>query len=130
LEYTSGTHSFEHHSGQRVEVPEFGEFQFSEITQDFKNNEMDSKEWPCHYDGCDKSYGRRQEVIRHIREKHAILPKCSICGIELTRAEKIRKHLLFKHRRYFTKEERQEISFLRGLDNTIDFLKKWEITRL
>ena len=127
-----GTHSFEHHPGQRVEVPEFGEFQSSEIeiTQDSENNEMDSKEWPCHYDGCDKSYGRRQEVIRHIREKHTILPKCSICGIELTRPEKIRKHLLFKHRRYFTKEGRQEIRSLRGLDNTIDFLKKWEITRL
>jgi hypothetical protein len=121
------THPFKYHPGQRVEATESGGL---EIAQDSKNNVMSSKEWPCHYDGCDSIYGRHQEVKRHIREKHAILPKCIICGNTWTRPEKIRKHLLSKHRRHFTEEERQEICHLRGLNDTIDFLKKWEITRL
>ena len=132
-EYVPGTYPFEDHLGQRDEVPEFGEFQSIseiEIAQDSKNNVTESKEWPCPYEGCEKRrYGRHQEVRRHIREKHAILPKCLICGIKWTRAEKIRKHILLEHRQHFTKKERQEICDLRGLDNTIDFLKKWEITR-
>lgn len=41
----------------------------------------------------------------------------------------IRKHLIFRHRNYFTEEERQEIGRLEGPNNTIDFLEKWRITR-
>ena len=84
-------------------------------------------EWRCHYDGCGKGYGRRQEVRRHIRDKHEIPRRCFICGIKWTRADKIRNHLIFGHRSYFTEEERQEIGRLKGLNNTADFLEKWSI---
>jgi hypothetical protein len=127
---THSESSFELHPGQRIEAPEIGESQWIpeiEIVQSPKNSVMGSKEWPCQHDGCDKSYGRRPEVRRHIREKHETLPKCFICGIKWTRAEKIRKHLIYQHRDHFTEEERQEIGHLRGLNNTIDFLKRWEL---
>ncbi|KAN0124447.1 hypothetical protein V8E52_002096 [Russula decolorans] len=91
---------------------------------------IDSKEWTCDHDGCNKSYGRPQDVRRHVREKHGILPECPICGIKWARAEKIRKHLIKKHRNQFTKEERQQIRHLQRLNNTIDFLREWETTRL
>jgi hypothetical protein len=65
-----------------------------------------------------------------MRDRHEISPKCFICGIKWTRAEKIREHLLSKHRHHFTEDERQEIRHLRGLNNTIEFLEKLEITRL
>jgi hypothetical protein len=88
-----------------------------------------SPKWPCHYDGCNKSYRRRGEVNRHIKDKHEIPRKCFICGIKWTRAYMIRKHLLFGHPTYFIEEERQEIGCLEGPNNTIDFLEKWRITR-
>jgi hypothetical protein len=125
--------SFEHHTGQIVEAPGLGKFQWIPeiiIAQSSENSVMGSKEWPCQHDGCDKSYGRRPEVRRHVREKHEILRKCFICGVKWARAEKIRKHLICKHRDHFTEEERQEIGRLRGLNNTIDFLKKLEITKI
>jgi hypothetical protein len=130
LEYLPGARPFEHHPGQRADAPEFGEFQWIpeiKFAQSSKNRVKGFKEWPCHHNGCNESYRRRQEVIRHIRDKHEIPPKCFICGIKWTRAEKIRKHLISRHRDHFKEEERQEIRRLRGLNNTIEFLKKLEI---
>ena len=89
-----------------------------------------SKEWPCDREDCDKRYGRPQDVRRHVRERHEILPKCLVCGTEWARAEKIRRHLIERHRDHFTKKERQQIRQLQGLNNTIDFLREWEIARL
>ena len=77
-----------------------------------------------------ESYGRRQETLRHMRDKHEISRKCFICGIKWTRPEKIREHLLSKHRPHFTEEERQKILRLRGLNNTIESLERLEIIRL
>jgi hypothetical protein len=41
----------------------------------------------------------------------------------------IRKHLLFKHRHHFTEEELREIRQLQGLNNTIELLKRLEISK-
>jgi hypothetical protein len=87
-----------------------------------------SKKWPCDRDGCNKSYGRPQEVRRHVREKHEISPECLICGIKWTRPEKIRSHLIKEHRDRFTEEQRQIICNLQGLNSTIDFLNEWDAT--
>ena len=126
-----GTHAkwpFEYPPSKRV-----GEFQRIpgfEIAQGGENRLMGPKKWPCHYDDCNKSYRRRQEIIRHIKDRHEIPSKCFICDFKWTRAVNIRKHLVFKHRDSFTEEERQEIGLLKGLNNTVDFLEKWRLTRL
>jgi hypothetical protein len=127
-----GTHPFEHYPDRGVEAPEFGEFQWIPemgIARSSKNRIKGSKQWKCHHDGCNKSYGRRQEAIRHARDKHEVSRKCFICGIKWTRPEKIREHLLSKHRHRFTVEERREIHHLRGLNNTIDLLERLEIIK-
>ena len=131
LEDMSGTHPFEHCPDRRVQAPEFGEFQWIPergIARSSKNRIRGSKKWPCDHGGCDKRYGRRQEAIRHMRDKHGVSPKCFICGFKWTRAEKIKGHLLSKHQHHFTEEERQEIYHLRGQNNTIDLLERLEIT--
>jgi len=140
LEDIPGTHPnspFEHHPDQRVdpvEAPESNGFQRTPAMGTAQGSRvrlvMGSKEWPCDRDGCNKIYGRPQDVRRHVREKHEILPECLICGIKWTRAEKIRRHLIKNHRDHFTKKQRQQIRHLQSLKNTIDFLKKWEITKL
>jgi len=121
---------FEHHPGQEVEGPEPGK------SQQIPEIEMaqSSKRWFCPRDGCDESYGRSQDVRRHIREGHdiSLAPKCFVCGTKWTRAEIIKRHLISKHRDYFTEEQRRKIRHSRGLNNTIEFLKRlrMEITGL
>ncbi|KAH9984003.1 hypothetical protein BJV77DRAFT_966436 [Russula vinacea] len=69
LEDMPGTHPFEHYPDRGVEAPEFVEFQWiPEMGIARKNRIRDSKQWKCHYDGCNKSYGRRQEAKRHMRD--------------------------------------------------------------
>jgi len=84
------------------------------------------KEWLCHHDNCKKEYWRRQELIRHIRDKHSVQRMCpfSGCDIKWTRAEKIRAHLTTCHKNHFNEEELQEIEALWGLEDTIWFLTK------
>jgi hypothetical protein len=127
-----GTHLFEHHPDRKAETQEFGEFQLIPemgIARSSKNRKKGSKQWKCHHDGCNKSYGRRQEARRHMRDKHEVSPKCFICDFKRTRPEKIREHLLSKHRHHFTEEERQEILNSQGLNNTIDLLERLEIIK-
>ena len=134
-EYIPDTHPnslFEHHPGQEFEDPESSRSQRIpeiEIALGPRSGSINSKTWPCDRDGCNKNYGRRQELRRHVRERHGILPKCLICGIKWSRAVNIREHLIKKHRGHFTKKECQEIHDLKGLNNTIKFLKKWQSTR-
>lgn len=137
IEYVPGTHPnspFECHPDQRVEAPEFGGFQRIPEMENAQGTRIrlvpSSKEWPCDRDDCNKIYRRPQDVRRHVREKHEILPKCLVCGVEWTRAEKIRRHLIKRHRNHFTKEERQQIRQLQSLNSTTDFLKEWERRRL
>jgi hypothetical protein len=116
----------------RVEAPEFREFQpisEIEIAPGTENRVTDPKRWPCSHGDCDKSYGRPQEVSRHIRDKHLeITPKCFLCDFKWTRTEKIRKHLLFEHRGRFTVKQRRKIRRCRGLDDTLDYLEILEIS--
>lgn len=136
LEYVPGTHPnspFERHPDQSFEAPESSEFQRSPATGTAQSSKMirlndDSKEWPCDRDGCNKSYRRQQELIRHVREKHGTLPaKCLICDITWKRPEKLRRHLINDHGGHFTEKERQRIHHLRGMNDTIDFLTGWEL---
>ena len=111
---------------------ELGEFQWipeTGIAPSSDDRIRGSREWPCHHVGCNKSYGRRQEAIRHTRDKHEFSRTCFICDIKWTRADMIRKHLLFKHRHHFTEEELREIRQLQGLNNTIELLKRLEISK-
>ncbi|KAH9983985.1 hypothetical protein BJV77DRAFT_219538 [Russula vinacea] len=127
-----GTHPFGHHLDRRVEALELGEFQWipeTGIAPSSDDRIRGSREWPCHHVGCNKSYGRRQEAIRHTRDKHEFSRTCFICDIKWTRADMIRKHLLFKHRHHFTEEELREIRQLQGLNNTIELLKRLEISK-
>ena len=113
---------FGHHPGHDVENSEPGK------SQQIPETEMaqSSKRWFCPRGGCDKSYGRPQEVRRHIREGHdiSLAPKCFVCGMKWTRTEIIQRHLISKHRGYFTEEQRQKILRSRGPNNTIEFLKR------
>jgi|SRR5712675_91253 len=78
----------------------------------------------CPHGNCDKSYGRRQDLKRHIRDRHGIRPRCPSCGFESTRAERIRRHLITQHRDRFSRKERQDIRRLRGWEATIRLLEK------
>ncbi|KAI9444116.1 hypothetical protein H4582DRAFT_2053835 [Lactarius indigo] len=68
---------------------------------------------------CSKAYQRHQDLKRHTRDKHEWLRKCPFCCTRWSRPERIRAHLMKKH---------QEIRLLRGRDDTIHFLKKYENT--
>jgi hypothetical protein len=87
---------------------------------------MHSKRWLCPRDDCDKSYGRPQDVGRHIRAEHEIslAPRCFVCDMKWTRAENIKKHLISRHRDHFTKEQRRKIRRSRGLNDTVDLLER------
>lgn len=130
-----GTHpkksAFERHPDQSVEAPEssgFRRFPATTTAQGSRIRLTDSKEWLCNHDGCNKSYRRQQELIRHLREGHGSLPaKCLICDVTWKRPEKLRKHLIDDHGDYFTEKERQRIHQLRGMNNTINFLMEWKL---
>jgi hypothetical protein len=78
LEDMPSTHPFEHYPpDRRAEVPEFVEFQWiPEMGIAPSSKKRGSKQWKCLHDGCNKSYGRRQETLRHMRDKHEISRKC------------------------------------------------------
>ena len=133
LEYVPGAHPFETRLDRKVEAPELGEFQWSlemGVARSSEDRVMGSKEWPCLHDGCNKRYRRRQEAVRHMRDKHEIPHLCFICETKWTRPEKLKEHLLSRHCDHFTEEERQEIRHLHGLINTIDVLERLEIAIL
>ena len=133
LEYVPGAHPFEPRLDRKVEAPDFGIFQWIPemgVAQSSEDTMMGSKLWPCPHDGCNKRYRRRQEAVRHMRDKHEIPHQCFICGTKWTRPEKIREHLLSRHWDNFTEEERQEIRHLHGLISKIDVLERLGIAML
>ncbi|KAH9966463.1 hypothetical protein BC827DRAFT_1176066 [Russula dissimulans] len=90
-----------------------------------------SNQWFCPHGDCDKTYGRLQELKRHIRDKHNIPRKCPFCDTTWTRPETIRGHLVVQHQDHLTEEECDYILKLRGREGTIHFLKKlgrWEVS--
>lgn len=82
------------------------------------------KKWLCRHGNCSRKYWRRQELIRHIRDKHNVPRECPFCDAKWTRAEKIRAHLTTHHKGHFTKQGLQEIEVLEGLEDTIWFLTR------
>lgn len=73
---------------------------------------------------CSKMYRRRQDLKRHTRDKHEWKRRCPFCCVKWTRPERIRAHLMRKHKSSFTKDQQQEIRRLQGRDATIRFLEK------
>ena len=84
-----------------------------------KRGRRESKKYLCHYVNCGKSYGRSQDLNRHIRENHQTLPKCPFCSTNLVRAEKLRRHLIIKHQDRFAVEELRQIRRLKSRKDTI-----------
>ncbi|KAH9966852.1 hypothetical protein BC827DRAFT_1153172 [Russula dissimulans] len=110
------------HPDQITDAPEFtGPRRDSEISN-IQSSRHRGKE--CPYVNCNKKYGRPQELKRHIKDKHRIPPRCPFCGIEFTRAEKIRRHLIGQHNDRFSSEERKDIYRLQGWEATIGLVEK------
>ncbi|KAH8992644.1 hypothetical protein EDB92DRAFT_1856653 [Lactarius akahatsu] len=78
-----------------------------------------------HCINCSKAYRRHQDLKRHTRDKHEWQRKCPFCRARWSRPERIRTHLMKKHESRLTKDQQQEIRFLRGRDDTIRFLEKY-----
>lgn len=97
-------------------VPEIGSSKRS------NRGRRESKKCLCRYVNCGKSYGRFQDLERHIREKHQTLPKCPFCDTNLARAEKIRRHLIINHQDCFTEEELRQIRRLKSRKDTIQLV--------
>ncbi|KAH8986271.1 hypothetical protein EDB83DRAFT_1170779 [Lactarius deliciosus] len=78
-----------------------------------------------HCANCSKAYRRHQDLKRHTRDKHEWQRKCPFCRVRWSRPERIRTHLMKEHESRLTKDQQQEIRFLRGRDDTIRFLEKY-----
>ncbi|KAI9444113.1 hypothetical protein H4582DRAFT_1919432 [Lactarius indigo] len=74
---------------------------------------------------CSKVYRRPQDLKRHTRDRHEWQRKCPFCRARWTRPERIRAHLVKKHESRLTKDQQQEVRFLRGRHDTISFLEKY-----
>ena len=85
------------------------------------------KKWLC---GCGKSYGRSQDLRRHITDKHQTPHKCPFCDTYWTRAEKIRRHLATKHQDRFTEEQLRQIRCLKSRKDTIRFVVQCRMSTL
>ncbi|KAI9453733.1 hypothetical protein F5148DRAFT_458369 [Russula earlei] len=74
---------------------------------------------------CKKDFGRPQERKRHIKDVHNSPRKCPFCDIKWKRCDKIKAHLLAKHRERFIPEI---VEGLRGRDLTefLDHLTEME----
>ncbi|KAH9999551.1 hypothetical protein BJV77DRAFT_1122950 [Russula vinacea] len=132
LEYVPGAHPFEPGLDRKAEAPDFGKFQWIPemgVAQSSEDRMMDSKEWPCPHDGCNKRYRRRQEAVRHMRDKHETPPVLHLWD-QVDPAREDKGSSLSKHWDNFTEEERQEIRHLHGLINTIDVLERLRIAML
>ncbi|KAN0131184.1 hypothetical protein V8E53_011076 [Lactarius tabidus] len=65
-------------------------------------------------DTCGKSFGRPQDVRRHIKDLHTPRRRCPFCPHEWSRPEKIKAHLTDVHRDLLSAENLQGICALRG----------------
>ncbi|KAH9053733.1 hypothetical protein EDB87DRAFT_1580867 [Lactarius vividus] len=77
---------------------------------------------------CGQSFGRPQELKRHIKDKHMPRSQCPFCFYEWSRPDKIKTHLTNVHRDAFSAEVLKEICALRG-QAAVDFFKTYEILR-
>ncbi|KAH9041527.1 hypothetical protein EDB83DRAFT_1628470 [Lactarius deliciosus] len=78
-----------------------------------------------HCTDCSKVYRRPQDLKRHTRDRHEWQRKCPFCRVRWSRPERIRAHLIKKHESRLTKDQQQEVRFLRGRRDTIRILEEY-----
>ncbi|KAN0130384.1 hypothetical protein V8E53_011785 [Lactarius tabidus] len=76
----------------------------SEAGQPTKAQEADgpaggnaSSRWHCVYDDCEATFGRHQELKRHLIGVHTPWRRCPFCSYEWSRPNKIKTHLMENH---------------------------------
>ncbi|KAH9032877.1 hypothetical protein EDB85DRAFT_2145274 [Lactarius pseudohatsudake] len=77
---------------------------------------------------CGQSFGRPQDLKRHVIDKHMPRRQCPFCFYEWSRADKIKAHLTEVHRDVFSAEILQGICSLRG-QAVIEFIQTYEMLR-
>ncbi|KAF8264647.1 hypothetical protein EI94DRAFT_440870 [Lactarius quietus] len=77
---------------------------------------------------CGKSFGRPQDVRRHVIDVHMPRRRCPFCYYEWSRVNKIKAHLSGVHSNVFSAENLQSICALRGQDMVV-FLDNFESFR-
>ncbi|KAI0255221.1 hypothetical protein BJV78DRAFT_1151658 [Lactifluus subvellereus] len=77
---------------------------------------------------CEKDFGRVQELDRHTKAKHMTPSQCLFCSMKWTRPDKIRTHLMDKHRECFSTETWEKINALRARD-LVEFLRFFKLLR-
>lgn len=65
-------------------------------------------------DACGKSFGRPQDVRRHVKDLHTPRRQCPLCPYEWSRPAKIKIHLTDVHRDLLSAEDLKDICTLRG----------------
>ncbi|KAI0268855.1 hypothetical protein BC834DRAFT_968271 [Gloeopeniophorella convolvens] len=80
---------------------------------------------PC--PDCPKRCGRKQELKRHVFERHdpGKPLECPFCAdYKWKRSDAIKKHILTVHKDHLKMDELEEISALRGFSQTLEYLGK------
>jgi len=71
--------------------------------EDQRSRNVDGKVRPvCVY--CNKSFGRDQELQRHMKDIHTPRRQCPFCEVTWTRPDKIKAHIVADHADKFTAE--------------------------
>ncbi|KAI0278448.1 hypothetical protein BC826DRAFT_655248 [Russula brevipes] len=75
---------------------------------------------------CKKSFGRAQELKRHTRDVHMPRRRCPFCGrFSWSRPDKIKAHLIAKHRQNFISELLDRVKALQGRD-IVEFVNTYD----
>lgn len=79
-------------------------------------------------DICKKTFKRRQELMRHVRDVHGSPRQCPLCPYEWTRAYKVKAHLLKVHSDELCPVVALGIRVLQGHD-VVEFIDAHELLR-
>ncbi|KAH9172727.1 hypothetical protein EDB89DRAFT_856972 [Lactarius sanguifluus] len=77
---------------------------------------------------CKKTFKRRQDLMRHVRDVHGPPRQCPLCPYEWSRAYKIKAHLLKAHSDELCPVVALGIRVLRGHD-VVEFIDTHELLR-
>ncbi|KAH9074303.1 hypothetical protein EDB83DRAFT_1953337 [Lactarius deliciosus] len=86
----------------------------------------DGRQYGCGL--CTKTFKRRQDLMRHVRDVHGPPRQCPLCPYEWTRAYKIKAHLLKAHSDELCPVVALGIRVLRGHD-VVEFIDTHELLR-
>lgn len=64
----------------------------STISYTLNRPPSDIADYHCSYAECSKRYGKRSELLRHIRTRHLYKWICEGCEKEFTRSDNLRRH--------------------------------------